>query len=74
MPIEIVNEYPCKLCDCLELEEVKTGTFYWVEQDVFLIEYRFYYKCASCKNILIRIIKHKKETYYYKLVDKREKI
>ena len=63
MPIEIVNEYPSKLCDCLELKEVKTSTFYWVEQDILLIEDRFDYKCESCKNTLIRVIKHKEEKF-----------
>ena len=63
MPVEIIREYPCILCNCLELEEGKTRTYYWVEQGVFLIEDKFDYKCASCKNTLIRIIKHKEEKY-----------
>ena len=63
MPIEIVEQYPCMLCICLELEEEKTSTCYWVEQRVFLIEDEIEYKCASCKNTLIRIVKHKKQKY-----------
>ena len=61
MPVEIVKEYPCILCNCWELEEEKTSIFYWIEYGVFLIEDKIDYKCASCKNTLIRIIKHKEE-------------
>ena len=63
MPVEIIREYPWILWNCLELEEEKTSTYYWVEQGVFLIEDKLDYKCASCKNTLIRIIKYKEEKY-----------
>ena len=63
MAVEIIREYPCILCNCLELEEEKTSTYYWVEQGVFLIEDKFDYKCAFCKNTLMKIIKHKEENY-----------
>ena len=49
------------LCNCSELEEEKPNTYYWVEQGVFLIEDKIDYKCASCKNTLIKIIKHNEE-------------
>ena len=63
MLVEIIREYPCILCTCLELEEEKTSTYYWVEQGDFLLENKLDYKCASCKNTLIRVVKHKEEEY-----------
>ena len=63
MPLEIVNEYPCKFCSGRDLEVEKDITYYWIETNLILREKITDYKCKNCKVVLIRVTKHKEEDY-----------